>query len=121
MRKILIIDDDEVYGELLLQRLEMAGYEVNFQRGPFGGSLLAARKGDVDLVIVDVNMPGLSGTALLDLIRKSEKRVPVILCSSMDKDALRALSLRHGADAFLCKTATQAETLQCVSKVCRSH
>ena len=63
MPRILIIDDDPVYGELTKQRLEILGYEVTFHEGSYG-ALNEVLKGEHDIVILDVFMPGLDGPKL---------------------------------------------------------
>src|SRR5688500_8026135 len=105
LARILVIDDDEVFGDLTRQRLEIAGYEVVFQHGGFGGNMRAVRGGAFDVVVLDVNMPGLSGTSVLDLIHMnaSAARASVLLYSSMDEEALRAVAERHRADDYICK------------------
>jgi CheY-like chemotaxis protein len=70
MANILIVDDDPVYSDMTKQRLERAGHRVTVHVGPFGATA-AARKPDIDLVILDVFMPGLSGPDLLTLIRQN--------------------------------------------------
>ena len=56
-------------------------------------------------MLLDVNMPALSGEALLQVIRGREqtRRTPVILHSSNDEEALRLAARRLGADGYACK------------------
>ena len=117
MASILIIDDDPVYGDMMRQRLTRAGHEVELHLGPFGGTL-AARKEGLDLVILDVFMPGLDGPALLDLMRKDATRRPrVILCSSMDAGPLEELARRHQADGSIPKAGGRRDLLEHVASV----
>jgi DNA-binding NarL/FixJ family response regulator len=115
---ILIIDDDVVYAEMLQQRLIRAKHNVSVHVGPFGGTL-AVKRAHVDLVILDVFMPGLDGPALLDLLRKDSNsgRPRVILCSSMDAEPLRELAQRHNAQGSIPKSASRQQLLDYVERV----
>ena len=111
---ILIIDDDADHGELTRQRLEAVGIAAILQVGPFG-SLAAMRRGEFELVILDVNMPALSGVKILELLRGGDgSSARVMLYSCMDGDALGLLAREHGADAWLPKTASRSELLRTV-------
>ncbi len=115
---ILIIDDDPVYSDMMKQRLERGGHDVSVHLGPFGATAAARRPG-IDLVILDVFMPGLNGPDLLDLIRNHPQRVPikVILCSSMDRGPLAELAAQHRADGSVPKSADRLELLSTVADV----
>jgi DNA-binding response OmpR family regulator len=117
MASILIIDDDPVYSDMMQQRLSRAGHEVSVHLGPFGGTL-AARKEGLDLVILDVFMPGLDGPSLLELMRKDTTRRPrVILCSSMDAQPLKELARQHQADGSIPKAGARNDVLEVVEHV----
>ena len=118
MATILIIDDDAVYAEMLEQRLVRAGHEATVHLGPFGGTI-AARKEGLDLIILDVFMPGLDGGSLLDLMRRDMvgRRPRVIFCSSMDTGPLRDLAMRHHADGWIPKSTGRQQLLERVEQV----
>jgi len=115
MANILIIDDDPVYADMAKQRLERAGHTVTLHLGPFGATVAAASDG-LDLLILDVFMPALSGPDLLTIIRKNAKRgkrCRVLFCSSMDPFPLSLLATEHGAD-HIAKSADRAQFLAAV-------
>jgi len=118
MATILIIDDDPIYAGMLQQRLERAGHQVSLHVGPFG-STLAARRPGLDLIILDVFMPGLDGPALLDLIRKDggSSRPKVVFCSSMDAESLSELAARHQASGFIAKSAAREHVLESLERL----
>jgi DNA-binding response OmpR family regulator len=117
MANILIIDDDPLYANMLEQRLSRAGHDVSLHVGPFGGTV-AARRPNLDLIILDVFMPGLDGGALLDLMRQSAGPRPrVILCSSMDAAPLRSLAMRHHADGSIPKGAGRQQLVEYVERI----
>ena len=83
MKKILIIDDDELVAKTYQQKLKSAGYEVHV--APDGTAGLARLKELApDLVVLDLMLPGISGFEVLALIRKDSRysKVPVLLLSN---------------------------------------
>jgi DNA-binding response OmpR family regulator len=118
MANILIIDDDAVFAEMVEQRLIRAGHRASAHIGPFGGTIAARREG-LDLIILDVFMPGLDGASLLDLMRRDgvALRPKVIFCSSMDAEPLRELALRHHADGWIPKSAGRQQLVNYVDQI----
>lgn len=112
MARIIIIDDDKDFGEIMQRRLQSAGFDVTFHASPFG-SLNAIRRGSFDLVVLDVSMPALDGTQLVSLIRETKglTGTKILLCSSMDIDSLRELTGRLNVDACLSKSSSRSETI----------
>jgi CheY-like chemotaxis protein len=118
MIDILIVDDDDVFGALSLERFENTRWKVEFHHGPFG-TVNAIRAAHPRLVIIDVNMPGLSGTSVSELVRKTPRlsNVKILLYSSMDQSALDQLVEQHGANAALHKSATKAQLIAKVAEL----
>ena len=104
MRKILIIDDDQAHLDSARGILEAEGYEVFTQNQPFGSTNAVIRI-QPDLVLLDVNMPALSGDRLAEVLRanSSTRDVMVVLHSSNDEDHLRTTARRLGLDGYICK------------------
>jgi PleD family two-component response regulator len=102
--RILIIDDDSAHLDSTRGILEADGYEVATHQRAFGATNVV-RDLEPDLVLLDVNMPGLSGESLFDIFRANERtrEVPVIFYSSNDEDALRASVSRLGAHGYISK------------------
>ena len=99
-QRILIIDDDHAHLTSTRGLLEAEGYEVHTHDQPFG-STNAIVAFDPHLVLLDVNMPGLSGDRLADVYRANARtrNVRVVLYSSNDEDLLRTSARRlqlHG-------------------------
>ena len=100
--ELLVVDDNAAETLLLLNALEDCPAQINVhfaKNGPEGLRML--RKGNFDLVFLDLNLPGLSGYDVLE--RCDPKRVPIVIfsVSSNDSDAKRALAL--GAREFVHK------------------
>jgi CheY-like chemotaxis protein len=103
-RRILVIDDDRTHLVTTQELLEEEGYQVFIQPSPFGATerIMVTRP---DVVLLDVNMPALSGEALLPILkgREQTRATPVVLYSSNDESALRAAAARLGAAGYVCK------------------
>ena len=103
-QRILIIDDDAAHLTSTRGILEAEGYEVFTHAQPFGSTNEIMRN-KPDLVLLDVNMPGLSGERLAEVFRANAgtRNVRVMLHSSNDEDALREASRRLQLDGYICK------------------
>lgn len=102
--RILIVDDDDVILATTEALLEAGGYDVATHNGPFGASA-AIMKIRPDLVLLDVNMPGLSGPGLATLVRgeAAAKDLRIYFYSSSEESVLREAVEETGADGFIRK------------------
>ncbi len=99
--QILVVDDDVELCRLLGQFLGQEGFEVSFAYdGPSGLECASAR--EVDLVVLDVMLPGLDGFGLLRELRK-RSRVPVLMLTARGEDVDRIVGLEMGADDYMPK------------------
>jgi DNA-binding response OmpR family regulator len=103
-QRILIVDDDAAHLQSTKGILEAEGYEVLTHDQPFGSTNVIVQY-QPDLVLLDVNMPGLSGEKLADVYRANAKTrtARVMLYSSNDEDSLRAAARRLQLDGYICK------------------
>jgi two-component system copper resistance phosphate regulon response regulator CusR len=107
--KVLVIDDDLDFGELTQRRLIRMGFEAKLHGGS-RGAMEPLLRDHFDLVILDVNMPGLAGPDVIKMIRTlRDGEIKVMFYSSSDSHELRQLSEKHGADGYLSKGSTTAE------------
>lgn len=99
--RILIVDDDVELSALLRYALETAGYEVLVA---FDGeqALAQAGEGEPDLVVLDVNLPGLDGYQVLERLRR-DSDVPVMMLTVRADEADEVHGLDLGADDYLRK------------------
>jgi CheY-like chemotaxis protein len=117
MAKILIVDDDPVYADMARQRLERVGHTVDVQLGPFGAH--AAMSDDkLDLIVLDLFMPALSGPDLLAIMSKNypESQTRVLFCSSMDPGQLATIASERGADGSVSKGASRGAFIAAVDR-----
>jgi DNA-binding response OmpR family regulator len=106
---VIVIDDDLDLADLTRRRLTRMGLGAKVHAGSSGAMDLLLRD-EFDLVILDLNMPGLGGTEVMKLIRMARPEgVKVMFYSSSDPSELRRLTELHGADSYLSKSATTQE------------
>ena len=113
--RILVIDDDVSFRDLLRFHLSAAGYQVQVaEDGVTGGRALLADA--PDLIISDVAMPYLDGFELLSLMRTDENTasIPVILLSGRSDGDTMAKAVELGAADFLTKPVTHDQLLESV-------
>jgi DNA-binding NtrC family response regulator len=100
--KLLVADDEKNIREGLAAALEMEGYEVETAADGMEG-WKRFQKGDVDLVITDLRMPGLSGEELLKKIEGESPGIPVIVLTGHGTVETAVEAMRNGAWDFLTK------------------
>ena len=99
---LLIIDDEKNIREGLAANFEMDGYNVKLaENGKQGLEFLA--KGDIDLVITDLRMPGISGEEVLRKVTTETPGVPVIVLTGHGSIDSAVDAMRNGAYDFLTK------------------
>jgi DNA-binding response OmpR family regulator len=103
-KRIIIIDDDINHLITTKGILEEDGYEVAIHQSPFG-STNAIRDFNPQLILLDINMPGLSGDKLSKLLKENDstKNIPIIFYSSNDEDSLRMAVKEYGVYDYVCK------------------
>ncbi|HEX2024755.1 MAG TPA: response regulator transcription factor [Acidimicrobiales bacterium] len=98
---ILVVDDDPTFVHLVTGLLEREGHEV-VQAGDAESALSAIDERRPDLVVLDIEMPGMSGLELLNRL-PAGPRVPVIVVSGREAESERVLALDLGADDYVVK------------------
>ncbi|MCI6019666.1 MAG: response regulator transcription factor [Clostridiales bacterium] len=106
-KKILIIEDEVSIAELEKDYLELSGFEVMIETTGDTG-LLAALKENVNLVILDLMLPGMDGFEVCKRIRE-EKDIPVLMVSAKKEDIDKIRGLGLGADDYITKPFSPSE------------
>jgi two-component system response regulator RegX3 len=119
MTRILVVEDEESYSDPLSYMLGREGYEVVV--APDGPSALDefARRG-ADLVLLDLMLPGLSGTEVCRQLRQ-RSNVPVIMLTAKDSEIDKVVGLELGADDYVTKPYSGRELLARIKAVLRRH
>jgi two-component system response regulator CpxR len=116
---ILLVDDDGELCTLLSQFLTREGFTVTYENEGQRG-LDKALQPDVDLVVLDVMLPGLDGFAILRKLRERSK-VPVIMLTARGEDVDRIIGLELGADDYLPKPFNPRELAARIRAILRRY
>ncbi len=101
MERILIVEDEVKIREELKTFLENNGYEI-LTINNFENTLDQIKKLEIDLILIDINIPGINGMHLCREIRKTSK-IPIIIVTSRDTEMDELLCMNYGADDFITK------------------
>ena len=115
--RILVVEDEPRLGELLRLYLERDGHAVTVV-GDGRAAIAAVDAEPVDLVVLDLMLPGLGGEAVLAAIR-DRGDTPVLIASAKRSDVERIAGLRMGADDYLAKPFNPHELTARVAAILR--
>lgn len=103
-KKILIVDDDKINRSIFSRRLQQRGLEV-FQRENGHQALDFVRSQHVDLILLDLLMPGMNGIEALEKIKLVDgyANIPILIISGLDDPRSIVMCLRRGATDYLSK------------------
>lgn len=109
---VLVVDDDHDALEILKRNLEHAGYTaVTASNGKACLDVVAAQSSAVDVILLDVMMPGMDGLEVCRELKKLEHAsgIPVILVTAKDDLTTRAAGMRLGVSEFVTKPLNMNE------------
>jgi len=105
-RRVLIVDDSEIVARLLRLELEKAGFAVDYAPDvEKATSIILKRATRPDLVLLDINMPRVSGPQFCRFIKGNDRfrSIKVLFCSSENREKMAALAAECGADGYVLK------------------
>lgn len=105
---ILLAEDEHALGEWLSKALEQSGYRVDWRDDGHRVEQALAET-DYDVLVLDLGLPGRSGTDILRRLRGQDRRLPVLVLTARDSLTERVNTLNQGADDFLPKPFALAE------------
>ncbi|MDN5687757.1 MAG: response regulator transcription factor [Brachybacterium sp.] len=117
MTRILIVEDEESFSDPLSYSLRKEGYEVAVADNGTDGVRIFSVHG-ADLVLLDLMLPGMSGTEVCREIRRTSS-VPVIMLTAKDDEFDKVLGLELGADDYVTKPYSSRELLARIKAVLR--
>jgi len=116
--RILLVEDEEKVARFIVRGLAAESFAVDAASdGPTGLEL--ATTYNYDLIVLDLMLPGLSGTDLLRKIRSHDHRVPILMLTAKDAVADKVEHLEAGADDYLTKPFAFAEFMARVKALLR--
>ena len=117
-RRLLLVEDDPTLRQALSFNLTREGYEV--AAAADGESALEAARSDrLDLILLDVMLPGMSGVEVLRVLRREGVSTPVIILSAKGDEIDRVVGLQVGADDYVAKPFSRPELLARIEAVLR--
>jgi two-component system chemotaxis sensor kinase CheA len=110
--RLLVADDSITSRTLLKSILESSGYIVESAVDGID-AMSKIKSGDFDMLVTDIDMPGMNGFELTAMIRKDAKlaELPVILVTSLDSNEDRAHGIDVGASAYIIKSSFDKSNL----------
>lgn len=115
MKRILLVEDNAAHRKLLRDHLRRAGYEV--REASEAGQGLVGAAADSDLVVMDVQLPGLDGIAATRLLRKHRQtaHVPVVVVTAHAMRGDEGRVMAAGACAYVTKPIDYRQLLRVVA------
>ena len=117
MTKILVVEDEASFSEALAYVLGKEGFEV-IVADTGDGAITAFDKNGADLVLLDLMLPGLSGTEVCKQLR-SRSNVPIIMLTAKDTEVDKVVGLEIGADDYVTKPYSSRELVARIKAVLR--
>ncbi len=118
MNKILVVDDNEEIRNILHILLESEGYQV--VEAMNGTEALALVSNEIDLIILDIMMPDISGLDVCKKIRENYQ-MPILFLTAKGTDSDKSLGLLIGGDDYLAKPFSHAELTARVKSLLRRY
>ncbi len=115
--RVLVVDDEESIRKLVEYNLVQAGFEV--VTAADGNTAMEMAKGDVDLLVLDLMLPGLSGVEVCKRLRQDGSKLPIIMLTARSEEIDRVLGLEIGADDYVTKPFSPRELVARVRAVLR--
>ena len=116
MTKVLIVEDDKELREALCTTLQLAGMEF-VEADCAEAALIQLDRQKVDIVVSDVNMPGMDGHALLGHIKQKFPELPMMLITAFGQVKLAVEAMQNGAADYLVKPFEPKVLIQSIIKV----
>jgi len=117
MTRVLVVEDEESFSDALSYMLEREGFDTAVAAtGP--DALAEFDRGGADIVLLDLMLPGLSGTEVCRQLR-SRSAVPIIMLTAKDSEIDKVVGLELGADDYVTKPYSARELLARIRAVLR--
>ena len=117
MTRVLVVEDEESFSDALSFMLRREGYEVEVAPNGIDALAIFDRSG-ADLVLLDLMLPGLSGTEVCRELR-NRSHVPIIMVTARDSEVDKVVGLELGADDYVTKPFSSRELVARIRAVLR--
>ena len=119
MRNVLIVEDEQAMAVALRDGFTYEGYSVLVAQDGAAGLQLARTEKDLDLIILDVMLPKLSGLDVCKQLRAAGNQIPIIMLTARGQEIDKVLGLRTGADDYVTKPFSFLELMARVEAILR--
>jgi two-component system copper resistance phosphate regulon response regulator CusR len=116
--RCLLVEDEKKVTDFVARGLRAERFAIDVAHDGHTGWEMASRF-DYDVIILDLMLPGLSGTEILERLRKQNSRIPVLILTARDATADKVRHFDAGADDYLTKPFAFAELLVRVKALLR--
>jgi DNA-binding response OmpR family regulator len=106
--RILLVEDEKKVADIIVRGLKAERFAVDVSHDGQNGWEMANAY-DYDLIILDLMLPGLSGTEILERVRRKNSQVPILILTARDGMAGKIKNFETGADDYLTKPFAFAE------------
>jgi len=116
--RVFVVEDDPAIRRGLVDTLAAGGY-TTLECGHGGEALETALAAEIDLLLLDIMLPGMDGFTVLEQLRRSRPALPVIMLTARGDEQDRVRGLKMGADDYVVKPFSALELLARVEAVLR--
>ncbi len=120
MKRILVVEDEDVIRDFVVINLQRAGYDVvDVSNGEAALEVFEAENGDFDVVLLDVMMPGIDGFTVCKRLRQKSTTVGIIMLTAKTQEMDKVGGLMIGADDYVTKPFSPSELVARVDAIAR--
>lgn len=120
MKKILVVEDESAIREFIVINLKRSGYEViEADCGEQALEEYNKNKGDIDIILLDIMMPGIDGFTVCKEIRKQNDTIGIIMLTAKTQEMDKVGGLMLGADDYITKPFSPSELIARVDAIYR--
>lgn len=117
-RKILIVEDEESIRKFIKINLEREGFSVR-ESETGEKALEIARTEDIDLVVLDIMLPGIDGFEVCKILRKEFTQIGIIMLTAKSQDVDKIMGLEYGTDDYMVKPFNPMELVLRIKSLLR--
>ncbi len=107
-RKVLLVEDEDSIRKFIKINLERAGYDV-LEAGTGEDGVELARKEEIDIVVLDIMLPGIDGFEVCKILREEFPALGIIMLTAKSQDIDKIMGLEYGTDDYMTKPFNPTE------------
>lgn len=120
MKKVLVVDDEYAIRDMIVLNLRMAGYDaIGVESAEKAIDVYREDPDGFDVALLDIMLPGVSGLALCEMIRKDNSKIGIIMLTAKTQEQDKIEGLSIGADDYVTKPFSTAELVARVDAIYR--